>query len=145
DAVDEVRQHLAAMLDNHGLGDSPMFVIEEVPLDAEGMLPTDQVEPIRAWLDSLAADAVARTDVVKRTLDGAVRDVMRRMPVLTDAADTQSAMADQLRAAALGAYDEALSIIDKASRDGSLLRGEVLARWQDFVGTGEFLRSVEER
>ena len=27
--------------------------------------------------------------------------------------------------------------------DGSLLRGEVLARWQEFVGTGEFFRQVE--
>ena len=27
--------------------------------------------------------------------------------------------------------------------DGSLLRGEVLARWQEFVGTGELLRQVE--
>ena len=27
--------------------------------------------------------------------------------------------------------------------DGSLLRGEVLARWQDVVGTGEFFRGVE--
>ncbi len=27
--------------------------------------------------------------------------------------------------------------------DGTLLRGEVLARWQEFVGTGEFFRQVE--
>ncbi|NLE18606.1 MAG: ABC transporter, partial [Propioniciclava sp.] len=26
-----------------------------------------------------------------------------------------------------------------------LLRGEVLARWQDFVGTGEFMRAVEQK
>jgi hypothetical protein len=30
-----------------------------------------------------------------------------------------------------------------ATQDGALLRGEVLARWQDFVGTGSFLRSIE--
>jgi hypothetical protein len=28
-------------------------------------------------------------------------------------------------------------------RSGSLLRGEVLARWQEFVGTGEFMRSLQ--
>src|SRR5919106_653746 len=145
EAVDEVRQHLAAMLDNHGLGDSPMFVIEETVLEAGGMLPPEQIAPIRAWLSSLAADAAARTEVVKRTLDGAVADVMRRTPELAGAADTQAAMADQLRAAVVAAYDDALTTIDKASRDGSLLRGEVLARWQDFVGTGEFFRSVEEK
>jgi hypothetical protein len=28
-------------------------------------------------------------------------------------------------------------------RSGSLLRGEVLARWQEFVGTGEWMRSLQ--
>ena len=32
-----------------------------------------------------------------------------------------------------------------ATADGTLLRGEVLARWQEFVGTGELLRSLETR
>lgn len=145
EAIEEVRHHLAALLDDHGLGDSPMFVVEETVLDAAGLLPYQQVEPIRAWLTSLAADAVARNAVIRRTLVGAVSDVLRRTPELASAADTQAAMADQLRAAVLGAYDEALAAIDKASRDGSMLRGEVLARWQEFVGTGEFFRSLEER
>jgi hypothetical protein len=30
-------------------------------------------------------------------------------------------------------------------QDGRLLRGEVLARWQEFVGTGEFIRALESR
>lgn len=145
DAIDEVRQHLAAMLDNHGLGDSPMFVIEETALDEYGLLPHDQIVPIKAWLVGLAADGSARADVVRRTLEGAVTDVLRQVPVLASAAETQSAMSDQLRGAVLSAYDEALATIEAASQDGSLLRGEVLARWQDFVGTGEFFRSVEDR
>jgi hypothetical protein len=43
------------------------------------------------------------------------------------------------------AYDDALAGVEKASADGSLLRGEVMARWQEFVGTGELLRSLETR
>jgi hypothetical protein len=35
--------------------------------------------------------------------------------------------------------------VDDASADGTLLRGEVLARWQEFVGTGELLRSLETK
>ena len=35
--------------------------------------------------------------------------------------------------------------VDEASADGTLLRGEVLARWQEFVGTGELLRSLETK
>ena len=43
------------------------------------------------------------------------------------------------------AYDEAIARVDEASADGTLLRGEVLARWQEFVGTGELLRSLETK
>ena len=32
-----------------------------------------------------------------------------------------------------------------AAADGSMLRGEVLARWQELVGTGEIMRAVESR
>ena len=31
------------------------------------------------------------------------------------------------------------------TEDGTLLRGEVLARWQEFVGTGEFFRAMEQK
>ena len=33
--------------------------------------------------------------------------------------------------------------VEAATRDGALLRGEVLARWQDFVGTSDVFRTVE--
>ena len=35
--------------------------------------------------------------------------------------------------------------VDDGIRDGTLLRGEVLARWQEFVGTGELLRTLQAR
>lgn len=41
------------------------------------------------------------------------------------------------------AYRDALDEIDEGLRGGSLLRGEVLARWQDLVGTGDFMRSLQ--
>ena len=43
------------------------------------------------------------------------------------------------------AYDDAIAQVDEATADGTLLRGEVLARWQEFVGTGELLQSLETR
>ena len=42
-------------------------------------------------------------------------------------------------------YAEAATFISRESSDGTLLSGEVLAQWQEFVGTGEMVRSVEER
>jgi hypothetical protein len=43
------------------------------------------------------------------------------------------------------AYAQAVEDVDEAMTDGSLLRGEVLARWQEFIGTGEYLRALERR
>ena len=30
-------------------------------------------------------------------------------------------------------------------QDGTLMRGEVLARWQDFAGAGDLLRTLQSR
>jgi hypothetical protein len=62
--------------------------------------------------------------------------------VLT-ALEGQQRGARELREVAVSAYDEAGREVEEALRDGRLLRGEVLARWQEFVGTGELLRSLE--
>jgi hypothetical protein len=144
-AEDEVRHHLASMLDLQGLGAAPLFVVGETKVDDEGMLPPGHVASVSAWLDNLASDAGARADVVRRTLDGAVAGIVRRSPPLAEAADDQYRAAKNLHASAGLPYTEAVDAIDRASRDGSLLRGEVLARWQDFVGTGEFFRSLEDK
>jgi hypothetical protein len=51
----------------------------------------------------------------------------------------------RLRRDVLDSYDKAIAAVDEASADGTLLRGEVLARWQEFVGTGELLKSLESK
>lgn len=145
DAVDEVRTHLAGMLAGHGLGDAPLFVVGESRLDESGQLPAAAVSEVRNWLHTLAADEEARDAVVRRTLDGAIGGLVRQAPLVAEAADQQALSADALHAAVTEAYDTAAKRIDHASGDGSLLRGEVLARWQDFVGTGDFFRSLEAR
>jgi energy-coupling factor transporter ATP-binding protein EcfA2 len=143
-AQDEVRGHFAGMLSEHGLGAAPLFVIGETTVGEDGMLPSGHIEPVSTWLSELASDTSARAEVVRRTLDGAVEGIARRSPPLAVAVDEQQAAAKRMRTAAEQPYAEAIESIDKATRDGSMLRGEVLARWQDFVGTGDFFRSLEE-
>ncbi len=145
EAVEEVSGHLARMLTARGLRDSPLFTVAEGSVDEEGLLPPEAVADIRAWLDLLASDASARAAVVKQTLDGAVRSVARRTHDVADAHADQVATAARLRTDVERSYDEALARVDAASADGTLLRGEVLARWQEFVGTGELLRSLETK
>jgi hypothetical protein len=55
----------------------------------------------------------------------------------------QETAAEALWAAADAAYARARASIDDAVGNGSLLRGEVMARWQEFVGTGEWMRSLQ--
>jgi hypothetical protein len=114
-------------------------------VDDDGLLPAEHVADIHSWLQTLAEDANARSAVVKKTLDGAVRSLARRTHEIADAAGDQVTMERRLREDVERAYADALRRIDDASADGTLLRGEVLARWQEFVGTGELLRSLETK
>ena len=145
EAVETVSTHLARMLASRGLKDSPLFVVTEGEVTDDGLLPPESVASIRGWLESLAADSDARSAVVKQTLDGAVRTLARRTHSVADAATEQVDAVRRLRDDANKAYDQAVTEIADASADGTLLRGEVLARWQEFVGTGELLKSLETR
>ncbi len=144
-ATAEVAAHLARMLTEQGLQDSPLFVVAECVPDAEGLVDDPGVEEVRAWLAELAADASARAAVVRQTLDGAVRSLSRRAYELAEAQQGQLATAQRLRRDVDRAYEKAVAEVATASADGSLLRGEVLARWQEFVGTGDLLRSLEAK
>ncbi len=144
-AVPEVSGHLARMLTSRGLKDSPLFTVAEGPLDEQGLLPATAVEDIRGWLHDLGADVEARNGVVRQTLDGAVRSIGRRTYDLADACQAQVDMRTRLKRDVDSSYDMAVADLDEGSADGTLLRGEVLARWQEFVGTGELLRSLESK
>lgn len=144
-AVREVSSHLARMMTSRGLGDAPLFSVPESPVNEEGLLPPGTVTAIRSWLDSLAADSAARMEIVRKTLDGAVASLGRRAHVVADALVTQEQLATQLQQAVESTYAAALADLDEATKDGTMLRGEVLARWQDFVGTGELFRTLEDK
>ena len=133
------------MLASRGLKDSPLFIVNEAKVSDDGLLEAAEVADIRGWLESLAEDSGARTAVVKQTLDGAIRTLARHTHGVADAAAEQVAVVRRLREDADKAYDDAIAAVTKASEDGTLLRGEVLARWQEFVGTGELLKSLENR
>jgi predicted GTPase len=145
EAVQTVAGHLARMLASRGLKDSPLFIVHEGEVSEHGLLSAEHVAEVRAWLDMLADDATARHQVVTQTLDGAVRALTLEVHPIADTADGQGEAAQRLRTDADMAYDEALKSIMAATADGTLLRGEVLARWQEFVGTGEILKALETR
>ena len=141
-AVDDIRTHLAGMLREQGLDRAPIFTVLESELD-DGLLPADQSQRLRGWLAALAGDAQSRAVVVRQTLEGALVSLDARTRTLAEATEEQTAAGQALRDAAAAAYADAASHVHEGMVDGTLLRGEVLARWQEFVGTGEFFRQVE--
>jgi energy-coupling factor transporter ATP-binding protein EcfA2 len=145
DAVTTVASHLARMLAARGLKDSPLFTVNEVALNGDGLLAPREVAEIRRWLTELGADADARAAMVKQTIEGAIRSLTRRAHSVADACLEQAAAAERLRDSADAAYDEEIRKLLEASADGTLLRGEVMVRWQEFVGTGELLKSLEAK
>ncbi|WP_146797096.1 dynamin family protein [Agrococcus baldri] len=139
----EVEADLRQMLARRGLGTAPVFVVAESPLDGRGMLPAPAVAGIRAWLTGIAGDRAERARIAGRTLAGTVERLGVTARAVADARDEQLVTAKDLRATIAAIHDDAAERVDDATRDGVLLRGEVLARWQDFVGTSDVFRTVE--
>ena len=142
-AVEEIQEHLADMLAKQGLHKAPIFTITECELRPDGLLPESQTEPLRLWLGGLARDAGARSEIVRQTLSGALDSLELRTHELVQASRTQAEAQHALNDSVDAAYDKALKAVEEGAQDGTLLRGEILARWQEFVGTGEFFKQVE--
>jgi hypothetical protein len=143
ESMAEIRSHLAGMLREQGLSTAPIFGIPEAELTSEGRLPERDVTRLKSWLTALASDARARNVIVRQTLDGALRSLDDRTASLVAATAAQTEAAAALHGVPETAYADALDRVEQGITDGTLLRGEVLARWQEFVGTGEFFRQVE--
>jgi hypothetical protein len=143
DAEREVASHMSEMMRTQSL-DAELLVVPEVVLE-DGLLPRGPLAPVRQWLDGLAADAQARADLIRRTLSGALASLPARAGTVERAVAEQLAAAAELRTETDLAYAAARREIEDALRSGSLLRGEVLARWHDVVGTGDVMRAMQTR
>jgi energy-coupling factor transporter ATP-binding protein EcfA2 len=141
---DELTRHFTAMLEKSGLGGADRFLIPETVI-TEGMLPAAVYAPIKDWLTDAAVREDRRVAVLTQTMSGVLDTFRTRVPALASHVAAQLALRVQLRQSIEGCYAAALAGIDEATRNGSLLRGETLARWQDFTGTGDLLRSLQAR
>lgn len=140
---EEIEADLARMLAEAGISPALILAVTEQERDERGLLPSVALTPLIFWLRSLGADADARSDIARRTLEGAVRGIAATTSQLAQAQQEQEATAARLAQDISDAYARAFMNISESTKDGQMLRGEVLTRWQDFVGTGEFFRSVE--
>jgi energy-coupling factor transporter ATP-binding protein EcfA2 len=144
DSARQLSSHFDAMLEANGLTGAQRFMIAETVL-TDGMLPPEIYGPVREWLDETSVQQERRVAVLTQTMSGVLDTFRTRVPSLADSVQTQVSLQAELRAEADGSYRAALAEFDEATRNGSLLRGEILARWQDFTGTGDLLRMLQVR
>jgi hypothetical protein len=144
-AADEIGPHLTTMLRDNSLGSTPMFVLPEAHLDGQGLLAERLITPLRDWFDQLASSASARAAVVRQTVGGAIDALGPAVTGLAAAAEEQVAAEKVLADAVRTAYVGAEQAVANGMRDGVLLRGEVLSRWQELVGTGDLMRALQAR
>ena len=140
---DAIENDLRRMLDEAGIHAVLIHTVTEQPRDESGMLAPVSLAPLTLWIRELGADAPARAAIARQTLAGAVETLAGNLQVLAAEQARQQAAHQSLAAIAAEEYEDALATIDGALSDGSLLRGEVLSRWHDFVGTGDFFRSLD--
>ena len=140
----QLSSHFGAMLGANGLAGAQRFMIAETVLN-DGMLPPEVYGPVREWLDDTSVQQERRVAVLTQTMSGVLDTFRTRVPALAEHVQTQVSLQAELRAQADSSYAAALAEFDEATGNGSLLRGEILARWQDFTGTGDLLRMLQVR
>ena len=141
----ELVEHFHAMLEANGLGGNQRFVIPETVL-IDGKLPPEVCAPVREWLAETAEQPDRRVAVLTQTMSGVLDTFRIRVPALAAQVEDQVTLrAGLTRPRSTGPTRRALDEIDRRLQDGSLMSGEVLARWQDFAGAGDVLQSLQSR
>jgi energy-coupling factor transporter ATP-binding protein EcfA2 len=143
-AARQLSAHFDAMLEANGLAGVHRFVIVETVI-TDGTLPPEVFGPIRQWLDETSVQQERRVAVLTQTMSGVLDTFRTRVPALAEQVEAQLSLRAELRSQADRSYRAGLAEFDEATSNGSLLRGEILARWQDFTGTGDLLRMLQVR
>ena len=138
-----IETDLRRMLREAGIEAVLIHTVTEQPRDDRGLINPISLAPLTLWIRELGADAPARAAIARTTLAGTVETLARNLRTLALEQEGQQASHRALAQVASEEYEKALAGIDAALSDGSLLRGEVLSRWHDFVGTGDFFRSLD--
>lgn len=138
-----IETDLRRMLREAGIEAVLIHTVTEQPRDERGLINPISLAPLTLWIRELGADAPARAAIARTTLAGTVETLARNLRILALEQEGQQASHHALTLVAAEEYEKALTSIDAALSDGSLLRGEVLSRWHDFVGTGDFFRSLD--
>lgn len=143
-ATNEIVAHMSDMLKNEALADVAIYPVETAEL-INGQIPVEALGHLPAMLRQLADDAEKRHAVVAHTLAGALHSVQERTRLVLNAGREQQQAVHELMGVVDEVYAAARSDLRTDLATGNLLRGEVLERWQELIGTAELMRAVQTR
>jgi GTPase SAR1 family protein len=125
-------------------GWAELLAVDEQAITSEhGGLPAQAVATLRERLEQLARPE-QRAALVREAVGGGLADVLRRAEALAGSIDDEAGEAAALAGVAERAYQAQMTELARLLEDGTLIRGEVVSRWQDFVGTGQLLKVLAE-
>ena len=140
-AVRDIAADVRRMLDANGLAEARLFTVTETPL-VDGRLGGAEDE-IRAWVEALVDDADARAATIRRTVMGAVDSLQPRVGRVMQAMREHQRAAESLVAASTSQQATTVEVVRDQLASGVLLRGEVLDRFREQVGTAEWMDRLQ--
>jgi hypothetical protein len=129
------------MLDEHGLGYARLFTMEETTL-VDGRLGGVEHE-IRSWIEELVADADGRAEVIRGTVEGAVTSLRPRADRVLAAVEEQQGIVAALHDASADQASATVRRVREQLASGVLLRGEVIERFREQVGTAQWMDRLQ--
>ncbi|SIO89605.1 dynamin family protein [Nocardiopsis sp. JB363] len=141
----QLLDHFGAMLEANGLSNAARFAIPETDQIEGERFTSNVADHIRGFLADVAGEAEQRDRVSRRTFIGVIDSFRTRVPELARQVEAQIETGRTLSSAVDDAYAAAEKHIDTSLGDGSLLRGSLLARWQELAAGGELAKSMRPR
>jgi len=123
------------------LGDRFFEIAEQTIDPVIGALPDSTVVNLRSRLQAMAGEA-GRSGVLETSIRGAIIELSERTARLEHFISDEFDEAEALRRVASAAYERQIEEVARSLGSGELIRGEVIDRWQEFVGTGELIKAV---
>ncbi|WP_285734693.1 GTPase [Nocardiopsis sp. ATB16-24] len=141
----QLLDHFGAMLEANGLGTAARFAIPETDQIRGGRFTSNVADHVRDYLAEVAGESEQRDRVSRRTFVGVIESFRTRVPELARQVESQIETGRILATAVDDAYATARHRIETGLGDGSLLRGSLLARWQEVTAGGELAKSLRMR
>lgn len=135
-----VRADLMKRMAESGMGESPLFIIDDAGA-TNGRLDPERVSELKDWLHLMKTTRASKS-LVSRTSKAMMPEIRRELLDLADAATAQTDAAESLKDGARTAADEPSRELTETLESGRIARGAPTTQWLSLASTGGPLASL---